>query len=761
MANMFQQFANQQTEQTAQQQQRPNMFESFAPQNIQNTQAAEQIQEEGWYEDPVMAARMVLDGMTLGWSDEAIAAIGATYTSMTDENASYSSAYDSIHNELKAEEAAYREANPYASVALNVAGGFISPVNFVAPGYAGLSAGGKAAYTVGRGVVEGAVGGAGAAGEGNRLEGAGWGAVYGGGTSAFMSTGGAIFNSVTSRKVTQELGKGDDFVPLTLAADAGNTTEAAIGSFYRDVVGSAYGGNGVIAKQEDKIINPALVRASVATEKFQKASRNADEAIKLAQSRAKEVVNDLRTDFKIRQNELGEEAVIGRQAIGDTFERTKEQATLAATREADALTKQAEEAFRVKAYMDAMPNGARAGDIDEILTSQTANEAMMKLDNLWSDVGFGMLKNRQFRVNPVEIRKQLQAKIASDPITASLGKAEVTRVLDNAVDFLAQSTKKGGWIEGEDLSAIRSRLGQIAGMKSDAGGESAVLQTVFREMQDVLNGTVKKQLSGKALKEFEQHTKAWKSQSILRDAVAKASEAGKRGAFTGKEWVSAIGKNSARDLRQGTGPLRQDADNLVSLGAKRDAQIRASAESLVAKAEKHKVRQIRKEQARINQEKRRLTKQLNEDIKKADNKLEVTRRRELHSRNIADLEKRAEDLNNVVASLKTQQTSRDPSIFKRIAATGVLSGTYAGADLVTGTIMSRLMSTQTFQRVVAGQTGIQTLGQRAVSAMQQQAPRSGGQSIGNVVQQTMARTAAQQQQTDYDIERLRRQGLLR
>ena len=761
MANMFQQYANQQALEKQAQQESTNMFEAFLDENIQDTQSVEQIEQEGWYEDPVMAARMVLDGATLGWSDEAIAALGATYTVMTDDTATYSTAYDNIHQELKLEEAAYREANPIAATALNVAGGFVSPVNFVAPGYASLSAGGRTAYTIGRGVVEGAVGGAGVAGEGERLSGAGWGAVYGGGASSFMSAGGAIFNGVTSRKVTQELGKGDEFVPLTLATNAGDTTESAIGSFYRDVVGSAYGGNGIIAKQEDRIINPATVRANVATEKFSKAKRNADEAIKLAESRAKKGIDELRTDYKLAQSELSETGTIARQELGDTFTRTKDEALLAATREADQLTKEAEEAFRVKAYMNAIPDGVKAGDVDGILTAKTANEAMLQLDNLWTDVGFQMLKNRQFRINPGSVRKQIEARLASDPVTGALGKSEITRVLDNAVSFLEQNTKKGGWMEGEALSAIRSRLGQFASMKSDAGGESAVLQSVYREMQDVLNNSVKKQLSGKALKEFEQHTKAWKSQGILRDAVSRASEAGKRGAFTGKEWVSSIGKNSARDLRQGGGPLRQEADDLVSLGAKRDEQIKETANSLVNRAEKQKIKNIRKEQGRINAEKRRLTQQLNEDIQKSTNKVEVARRREMHTRNVADLEKRSEDLNAVVKTLQSQQTSRDPSIFKRIAATGVLSGTYAGADLLTGTAMSRLMSTQSFQRFVAGQTRGQQVGQRVTDMMQQRAPYGSGQSLGTVVQQTMARSAAQAQQNDNDIENLRRQGLLR
>lgn len=759
--NMFQQYANQQAEQELKQQAEPNMFEQFSSQNIQNTMDVSQIEQDGWYEDPVMAARMVLDGMTLGWSDEAIASIGATYATMTDDNVSYNNVYNEIHNELKAEEAAYREANPIASTTLNIAGGFLSPVNFVAPGYAGLSAAGKTAYTVGRGVVEGAVGGAGTAGEGARLEGASWGALYGGGTSAFMSGGGAIFNGVTSRKVTQELGQGDDFVPLTLASEASNTVEAGIGSFYRDVVGSAYGGTGIIAKQEDKIVNPAKVRANVATEKFEKAKRNAEEAINLAQTEAKRVTDDLRTEFKVRQSELTEEGVITRQGLDDTFKRTKEQATLSATREADQLTKEAEEAFRVKAYASAMPDGAKAGDIDDILTSSTGNEAMLKLDELWQGVGFSMLKNRSFRINPKTVRSQIEARLADDPVTAALNKAEVTRILDNSIDFLAQKTVKGGRIDGEDLSAIRSRLGQIAATKSDGGGESAILQSVYREMQDVLNSTVKKQLSGKALKQFEQHTEAWKAQSVLRTAVNSASDAGSLGNFAGKQWVSAIGKNSARDLRQGKGPLRSDADNLVILGNKRDAQIQDSANVLVAKAEKHKIKQIRKEQGRINAEKRALTKQLNDDIKASNSKIEVTRRREMHKRKVDQLDQEAQRLNETVATLSSQQTSREPSIFKRIAATGVLSGGYAGVDLLTGTAMSRLMATQGFQRFVAGQTKAQKVGQQVSSKMQQQAPMGSGQSIGNIVQQTMARTAAQQQQTDQDIERLRRQGLLR
>ena len=731
-----------------------NRFEELEKQDP----VEQRLAEGDWYDDPVMAGRMIIDGVMLGWSDELASHAGAAIAMINnEENTSYEAAYDNIYGEMKAEEAAYRQQYPMASTTLNIAGGIISPVNWIAPG-SGLAATtttvGRLGYQAARGGIEGAIGGAGSAGEGQRAEGAALGSAFGFSTGFVLQGGGWLFDKSTSRKLAQELETANpltgetDFIPLTLAANPGSAGEEMIHSLYKDLVGSAWGGSGKIAQQEDVIINAASRKATVAQDALDKAKRNAKEQSNFVTIKTKQATSEARRETADTIKTIRAGVLDTKENLDEAFKATKVAGSAQATKEFDTVVKETEEAFRVKALADSMPSGATGDDIDLILTSATPNLAMKRLDDLWVERGFEMLKNRKFQINPKQVTLQIRQKLKDDPMFASLGKSETNRITDQVSDYLAERTSKG-WIDGEDLSAIRSRLGQYASQRSDVGGESAVLQSVFREMQDVLNGAVKKQLSGKALKQFEEHTTQWKSQTVLRTAVNNASrKAGSQGRFTPDDWVSAIGKNSPKDLRQGTGPLRKDADDVAILMGSRDEAITKTAENVILKADS--VRRSATKKAR--NEALTAIKREQDDLAKlertAQSKQDVLIRRAESKARVAELKNQVNQLDTALASLTSSATGRNVGLFRRLAAGGVLGAGYQIGNLATGTVMSRMMSTQSFQKAVAGQTGVQKAGQSLI--------QSQGQNIANM-STGLAAMAGQQAAAEDTLKYLREQ----
>jgi hypothetical protein len=350
---------------------------------------------------------------------------------------------------------------------------------------------------------------------------------------------------------------------------------------------------------------------------------------------------------------------------------------------------------------------------------------MQKVEALWSDIGFDMLDNRKFQVSPTKLAQETMNRLDADPLYALAGasKAEVGTMVGQMTDFLAQRSAKG-WIDGADFAAIRSKLGTLAAQQSDAGGQSAVMQGVYREMQSVLNDSMEKQLTGKNLERFKQHRSDWKAQSILRDAVTSASrKAGREGAFTPDDWVASIAKNSPRDARRGKGPLRQQADSTAKLGVERNKAITEGAETVVRNAEKQKQVAIRKEQGEIAKARRKLVEEtaaLERNAKHSTAKLE---RVAGNKRKIAELEQRSQKLGQQYDSLKENTTGRNPSIFQRMFASGILGVGYGVSNMVSGGTLGRTLASPTVQATLAGQTGAQ-------AALRQMGPAAQGLATG-------------------------------
>lgn len=647
-----------------------------------------ELEDGSWTDDPVMASRMLLEGLTFGWGDEIGAAVAAAAVKAGGDEKSYAQIYSEIKGSLQEEEKAYREANPTASIALNVIGGF---------GTGGLGTASKLG-TVTKAAIGGGVAGAGVADQGDTLKGAATGAVFGAGVGSVFKGGGWLWDEGTKRRVANELGKGDKFVPIHLAD--GNEDET-IGSFYRTVVGTSFGGGSNLKAQEAKIINPVRLRLGAVKEAYEKAKGNAKDALTTAKADINRVKADKIADIselKLNVRELGQES---QRSIRDAFTSQKEKALMSATQQIDSSVKEAERAFRSQAILKSIPDGTPADVVDSILSSKTPNVAMQRLDEAWSKEGFKMLKDRKFQINSKSVSNEIAAKLKDDPLFAVMEKGGFQKTLDNVTSFIEDRTAKG-WIDGEDLSAIRSRLGMLANQKSDAGGQAAVEQAIFKQMQDVLNDRVKSQLSGKSLKSFNAHTEGWKAHTTLRDAVTAASKkAGQGGEFTPDQWVSAIHKNSPRASRQGGGVLREEADDLAKLGLERDSHITKATDVIVKRAEKARDVDLKKSISSTKAEIAKLTREAN-SIRGKTGETAMTRRAR-NSSEIASKKQEIESLEKSLAALNNASTSGNATTFTRLAATYA----FGAGNLITGSGLSKLASTQTAQRLIAGQTGVQ------------------------------------------------------
>ena len=650
-----------------------------------------EVETGSFMHDTMMSSRMIIDGMTLGWGDEAGAAVAAGMVQLSgNSDKPFSEVYREIKDNLSAEEDKFREENPALAIGLNIAGGLAT---------GGLGATKMVGQQVGKAAIGGAVAGAGTAKEGDTLKGAAIGTLFGAGTGSLLKGGGWLWNKGTQRNIVQDLGKGDKFISLNLAADSANVKEANIGNFYKTVVGSSFGGGARLKAQEARILNPIASRLTNAKAALQKSSDNAKVAVKqvkanMARAKAEklDVIKELKSDAKFAG--AGEQSL-----VKESFKGTKDQALMNATKQIDEAVGSAERAFRGQAILKSIPDGQADDVIDDILSSKTPNIAMQKLDDLWVRDGFKMLKERKFQINANAVGAEIRAKLKND--FAAMDKASFQKLTDDVTTFLGERTQKG-WIDGEDLSAIRSRLGMLANAKTDAGGIAATEQAIFKTMQDVLNRKVKGQLSGKALSSFEAHTSQWKSLSTLRGAVNSASKrAGAQGEFSADDWVSSIAKQSSRDARQGGGVLRAEADNVAILGKQRDKAITETAELVISKAEKQKMSALTSSINKTNAEIKKLT---NDASKIRDQSGETAALAKARNANeIAVRKQEVEELAGQVKVIKDASSPENPGIFSRLAATFALGA----GNLVTGAAIGGGSSAQGVQRMVAGQTAAQ------------------------------------------------------
>ncbi|MDG1949632.1 MAG: hypothetical protein P8J32_02275 [bacterium] len=696
---------------------------SNAYNNDSKTKEELEVEEAAWSSDDSLAsAQRFFSSAALGWGDEmglwtaAAAASVATGTPISEVYADMRKTYD-------AKQDAFKERQPGAALAADIAGSVASPVNALKVAQAATKLG-RGAQTVGRVATEGAVYGAGEAKEGERLSGAATGA--GGGLLAYGALRGAAkgvgtgVNALTSRKVAKPLvNEAGEFIPLTLAAEGDGVVETTIQRFYKGVISPI---SGSMKRQEEAIIrSPEELK-----EGLTKFAKQVDEGLKLAEDKAA-------ADVKLASDalqETGEELkrIRTKQRDGtiaplseklEAIKKTKANQYVArATQQATQNQNARRSVFRDQAFASAMPAKASADDIQRIGSIEDIGQRIRALDKMWAKDGYSMIKGKKIRVPANQFAKDISEGILEDPVFKVLApdigssfKKNVLKTLESVDKF----RDKSGRIDGDALATIRSSLGTWASASSDYQ-----LSRAYRMVQSKLDDVIKKQLTGDQLKAFNKESGNWKSTVVLRDAVESTrNSAVKRGEFDETDWIKAAGKNSKYDKRYGTGPLVAQARTLESsLGTASKALAKRATN--LAKAQAN---MIEKEIASHNNALKKSLKETEENIVKKKKQLAYSPEAQEELATLMMKEnKLQQEINVVDAELKKLSNMRgpqNPSWFHGLAALGLLGGSVLSgtlAPLAAAAGVGATLATKPVQKAIAGQTATQEALQKLLKA---------------------------------------------
>ena len=331
-------------------------------------------------------------------------------------------------------------------------------------------------------------------------------------------------------------------------------------------------------------------------------------------------------------------------------------------------------------------------------------------------------------------------------------------MINNAIDVLSTKINpKTGIIQGKDFTNIRSTLGTVAAAAPDTG-EGLVKARLFRKVQKVLDDKMEDQLSGASKEAFKKDRAAWRTHVILKDAVEAASgKAGINGKFTPDNWIAAIKKNSKTNVRQGEGPLRNQAETIDQINKASTLKITSAATRLQNWAEGTRDTAITQARLRSNSEIAKLDaqasslkKRMQIDRTVPDQLAEVAKRR-------VDSEATLAQADEALKEMNMARTPLSPGWFHSYAATGTIGALLGGAvGVATGLVPAALaataaglgagkvLATEGVQKAIAGQGPIQTAVQQAVAT-----PR-GSQALGMIPAAPRATvgmlTGSQQQQ---------------
>jgi hypothetical protein len=690
----------------------------------------QKVEDAAWSsEDSLAAAERFFSSVALGWGDDMQLWVQAQSESLYSGEDS-KSIYERLRKEYDQRQAEFKQRQPGAYMAADIAGSVASPVNFIPgvniaarAGMAGRAA--QVAATGGRVATESAIYGAGEAGEGQRLSGAvsgaGQGLVGYGVLRGTMGLGGKAVSAFTRRNVEGDLiDDAGEFVPITLAASKPDGVEGAVHTFYRDIVAPSFGGKGVIKAQEQKIVGKAedYYRAQKAM------SKEMDEGVKRKVQENNDKMKDAISAFKAQKTELNKISADKTAPLKDKLQTLKtgkpEEFARKATSDVNRTLNARRFDFRNQAFSEAMPAEAGIKEIQKVLSVEDIGQRIRALDELWGRRGYSMIKGKKLRVNKNEFEAALAKGITEDPVFKVL-LPDISSFKNNVMDAISNVSKfrdASNRIDGDVLSTVRSRLGTFAA----AAGDPQIRKAYYMA-QGKIDDIIKKQLTPAQREAFESESKKWKSTVVLRDAIENTRvDPKKRGVFDESDWIKAASDNNNLDKRYGTGPLVKDAHVL-------ETNLRTAEKAIAKRAANLAKAKARLVEKTISEHSQKLKTQLEKiDANIADKKARLRNNpqfsQEIARDTLLKQQKEAEvaSLKSQLDELKQLRSSQNPSWFYTLAATGILAGFTtggalgAGAGLAAAASAGRVLATPTAQRIVAGQTAPQMGVQRMLQA---------------------------------------------
>lgn len=677
----------------------------------------DEIAQETWYDDPVMVSRMIIDGLAWGFSDEAVAALGAAKDRVfaTEPNVSYQQFYQNRVNELEKSRNEYAEEFPVASIGLNI-GGSLASGGVIA---AALKRTGAAILpsvvnalpagvrnVLGAGTVmsaEGAVSGIGYAQQGEDLSSA---AAEGVITNLVFGTAlrgaGSLYNSAAARRIQEPLTGVSEtgetvFKPLTVASPESATTR-----LYTSVVNNTLFGARLLEQQTNRFRHPLIRNIEDARTALQD-TPSMSSLVSSVDKQIKQAAKDLEDINKRTMTRFTQESVADLER--DTQRLTQINAGRVAR--VEDVINNAERGFRSVAVSSSMPGASSQADLNQALSAETLQNTLASVRGFWDTQGFSVIKNRDFQIDPEDVVDEINSRLNTDMASFSLiFGGSPTKASELIGEYLSE-VSVDGVISGARLSDLRTKVASMRGSLMEQGGEAAQRGYVLNEMVDVLNKRIESQLSKTELAQFQKDRTGWNSYLVLQDAIGKASTTpGRRGAFNAQEWLRASRSVNPRRFQEGDGILQREADYLGVMRSRADDTIKKIGEHVTLRKRQAAAAQkdvVNKQRMMIDMEAAAITRNATGGLNAEGQQrmAELIRSREALS-----------EMETSLAQIDKALGTSNGGLVPAVALTGLVSTgniPAAAAYLAVG----RFLGTPTAQRLIAGQTQMQETMRRA------------------------------------------------
>jgi hypothetical protein len=567
-----------------------------APLDMLNTirggvQSLSQGQTLNWGDSIAGMGRAMVDPLIgkLTGNEAAVEAMTgqAAPTGITEKN------WDMYAEDERANLDQFRKENPKTAFGLELGGGFASPVNFVAPGSTGLGKGASFAQRLrqgaGRGIIEGAIAGAGNADE-NRLGGALMGGAIGGALPFGVNV--AVkepWRQLTKRRIVQDLFEEtrDEFgkivrkfkTPIHMTGE-----HSTLVDLYRQVVGRAWGGKQVLGAQEAPIIEAAKAGAEKATGKAKILARTLNKTKEEIGVDARRATAEIDLDAKQAADKINAQyaedtATVSRQiADAEAAGDLEKVAQLEAVGEmVDAGVEKEAMDLRALAATEAMPDDARLDilngvDGDDLLEGPLdVNDPLAvnnRLIDWWRKRGFAMVKDKEFTWDE-GLGNSVAREFGEDPGLAM--------ALDDAPGLIAAMEKRFGMskameslksgapseeglmlfdeffkdstlqINGDALMEMRNVFAKAA----NRGGDKSF---AYRRIREKFDSLIRRQLDEGSVEAFDDQLARWTKRLTYEEATAAANTT--RGLWTPEQYASASRKVAGKEAAsRGVSPL--------------------------------------------------------------------------------------------------------------------------------------------------------------------------------------------------------------
>ena len=526
-----------------------------------------------------------------------------------------------------------------------------------------------------------------------------------------------VANGATTNRIAQQLGKGRDFVPVGMAALKGsaNKVEKSLEYGYNKIVRHAFGADSLLAQQQKRFTNLADQELAKTERTIENGIKTANRALAATKKNQETILREAKEQVK---SQSGLNATEKKIALDEAVQTIK----FNAVADADAATNAAVAALRVQAHKNAIPAGTPQEKIDYVLKLPNMHDRQKEINELWSEYGFQMLKNKKFRINPEEIGVKVRAAVGSEKeFLSTLSGTKPVNAANVIDDYLTSYVTKGNWIEGATLNNLRTTVAEMAN-KLGTEGADAANRIVLKELVKVLDDAVFPQLSKSSQEAFKAQKINWGQNVAVRDAVVNATR--KNGMFTPEEYLGAVKANNRRAAQEGTGFLQVEANKVITQTAASEKAIEKLATEQVKQQSRKGAREANAAAAATQRRIEDLKNQANSKVLNAEAKAKAVQSLEVENIRLDNLKATKESYNKLEA--KT-----DASPFFKLFSTALLGF----GNPVQGLAVGSALGTQGVQRLLAGQQQWQQALNKSLQSADQPVAKA-VQTLGRTAQAT-------------------------